>query len=294
VALEASFVRRWYGNLVTVDNRTLGPQDYDTFSIVAPRHPGLPDGGGYTVSGVDIKPERFGLPADNFVTHAKNYGDETWRWSGGDVALTVRPGADMMLQGSVSTGRTSRDNCEIVAKLPEMLFRSSGFGGGGANHDDLLGTEDVIASWVPASFCNRRTNFLTQTKVVGSYTLPRVDVQLSATFLSLPGPRQDARYNATVNEVAPSLGRPLAGGARTITLNLVSPGTVYGERLNQVDIRIAKLLQLRQIRARVNVDVYNALNADTIVGVNQNFAAWGVPTSVLAARVGRLSLQLDF
>jgi hypothetical protein len=44
----------------------------------------------------------------------------------------------------------------------------------------------------------------------------------------------------------------------------------------------------------VNVDLYNALNADTILGVNQNFATWGIPTSVLAARVGRLGLQLDF
>ena len=294
VALEASFVRRWYGNLVTVDNRTLGPADFDSFSITAPRHPDLPGGGGYAVSGVDIRPEKFGLPADNFVTHSKNYGDEIWRWSGGDVALTVRPGAGMMLQGSVSTGRTTRDNCEIVAKLPEMLFRSSGFGGGGANHDDLLGTEDAAAGWVPPSFCNRTTNFLTQTKVVGSYTLPRVDVQLSATFMSLPGPRADARYNAATTDVEPTLGRRLAGGARNITLNLVSPGTEYGERLNQVDLRVAKLLQIRQIRTRVNVDLYNALNADTILAVNQNFAAWRAPTSVLAPRVGRLSLQFDF
>ena len=294
VALEASFVRRWYGNLVAVDNRSLGPGDFDTFSITAPQHADLPGGGGYVVSGVDVKPEKFGVPADNFVTHSSNYGNEIWRWSGGDVALTVRPGPDMMLQGSVSTGRTTRDNCEIVDKLPEMLFRSSGFGGGGANHDDLLGTEDVIAGWVPAAFCDRTTNFLTQAKAVGSYTLPRVDVQLSATFISLPGPRQDARYNASTTEVAPSLRRPLAGGARNITLNLVSPGTVYGERLNQLDLRIAKLLQIRQVRARVNVDLYNALNADTILGVNQNFATWGIPTSVLAARVGRLGLQLDF
>jgi hypothetical protein len=129
---------------------------------------------------------------------------------------------------------------------------------------------------------------------VGSYTVPGVGVQVSATFLSLPGPRQDARYNASTTEVAASLRRPLAGGARNITLNLVSPGTVYGERLNQLDLRIAKLLQIRQIRTRLNFDPYNALNADTIVGVNQNFATWGNPTSVLAARVGRLSVQFDF
>jgi hypothetical protein len=57
---------------------------------------------------------------------------------------------------------------------------------------------------------------------------------------------------------------------------------------------VAKLLQVRQIRTRVNVDLYNALNADTILAVNQNFAAWRAPTSVLAPRVGRLSLQFDF
>jgi hypothetical protein len=294
VAFEATFVRRSYGNLVAVDNRTLGPADFDTFSITAPQHPDLPDGGGYVVSGVDVKPQKFGLPADNFVTHSKNFGDETWLWSGGDLALNVRPGAGMMLQGSISTGRTTRDNCEIVAALPEMSFRSSGFGGGGANHDDLLGTEDALVAWVPDSFCRRVSNFLTSAKLVGSYTVPRVDVQLSATVLSLPGPRQDARYVATTADVQRSLGRGLAGGARNITLNILSPGTLYGERLNQLDLRVAKLLQIRQIRARLNVDLYNALNADTVIGVNQNFATWGRPTSVLAPRVGRISMQLDF
>jgi hypothetical protein len=121
-----------------------------------------------------------------------------------------------------------------------------------------------------------------------------VDVQVSATVLSVPGPRQDARYVATAAEAAPSLGRSLAGGARNITLNVLSPGTLYGERLNQVDFRVAKVLEIGRIRTRLNVDLYNALNADTILGVNQNFATWGLPTSVLAPRVGRISVQMDF
>ena len=80
--------------------------------------------------------------------------------------------------------------------------------------------------------------------MLGAYTVPRVDVQVAATFQSLPGPQVAANYIAPNALVQPSLGRPLSGGAANVTVNLVEPGTMFGERVNQLDLRFAKLLRL--------------------------------------------------
>ena len=51
-------------------------------------------------------------------------------------------------------------------------------------------------------------------------------------------------------QVKPSLGRDLIGGAANVTVNLVPPGTMFGDRLNQLDMRFAKLLQVPAARGR--------------------------------------------
>ena len=47
-------------------------------------------------------------------------------------------------------------------------------------------------------------------------------------------------------------------------------------------------------RASVNLDLYNALNANPVLSQNNNFAAWQVPTSILTARFAKISVQFDF
>jgi hypothetical protein len=72
------------------------------------------------------------------------------------------------VQAGVSSGRTSTDNCEIVAKLPELI------------------ATDTTA--LPSEYCHVDSPFLTQAKAMGSYTIPRVEVQISGAFQSNPGP----------------------------------------------------------------------------------------------------------
>ena len=268
VGVDVGYFRRIYGNFLVTDNLAVTAADYSPYSIPAPADSRLPNGGGYTTGPVyDLNPNKVGQ-VNNYVKFSDNYGKQIEHWNGVDFTVNARPRAGVMVQGGVSTGRTSTDNCEVLKTVTEA---------GPLN-----------------AFCHVDTNFLTQVKLLGTYTLPKVDVQFSGTFQSLPGPQVTANYVATNAQIIPSLGRPLSGGAANATINIVQPGTMYGERLNQLDLRFAKLFKYSRTRTSLNFDLYNILNANAVTSQNNNYAAWQVPLSILDARLFKISVQFDF
>jgi hypothetical protein len=278
-----SYFRRVYGNFTVQDNRATAASDYTAYSVVAPLDPRLPNGGGYPVSGFyDLNPNKRGR-VDTLVTSAAQYGGEIEHWNGFDVTVHVRR-SRAMLEGGVSTGRTSSDICAVAAQLPEMLGTSTGIVGGRP---------------FPASLdqCHVDPGWLTQAKVLGTYTLPRIGLQFAGTLQSMPGIELQANDVASNAAIQPSLGRPLTGGANA-TVTLLQPGTSYGSRLTQLDLRASKLLHVAGIGTRLNFDVYNALNANPITAANLNYTGdgsrWLQPQSVLPARLFKLSVQIDY
>jgi hypothetical protein len=144
-------------------------------------------------------------------------------------------------------------------------------------------------------WCSRHEIFQTQYKGLATYLLPKVDVLIGATFQSYLGPVLAANFNVPNALVAPSLGRPLSGGAANIQVNLVEPGTMFGDRINQLDLRFAKVLNFRGTRTNVGVDIFNSLNTNTPTNYNMTYGpAWLTPTGVMPARFIKLSAQLDF
>src|SRR5688572_29162052 len=75
LSAEVSYNRRWFGNFFYTDNLALGPQDYDEATITAPRHDNLPDGGGYAVTFLVVKPDNFNQTR-NYFTFASDYGND--------------------------------------------------------------------------------------------------------------------------------------------------------------------------------------------------------------------------
>ncbi|MBI4264032.1 MAG: TonB-dependent receptor [Acidobacteria bacterium] len=273
VSVDVSYFRRWYGNFEVTDNLALEPGDFNRFSLVAPATDSRLPSAGQTLEGYyALSPAKFGVPARVFHTLSDNYGKQIEHWNGVDVSVNARLQNGVVLQGGISTGRTSTDNCEIVRQSPELLGSAS------------------------ERYCHQDTPFLTQAKAFAVYTIPRVDVQVSGTFQSLPGPDITANFTASNAYLAANstLGRPLAGGAQNITLNLVRPGTLYGERVNQLDVRFAKVFRFGGRRATINVDLYNALNADTVLAVNNAFAVWQRPTQNIQARYVTIGGLIDF
>ncbi|HEY6509922.1 MAG TPA: hypothetical protein VIY56_17990, partial [Vicinamibacterales bacterium] len=283
-SVEVAFVHREFFGFAVTDNLAVTPSDYSQFSIPAPLDPRLPGGGGYQVGTLyDLNnPALFGV-TNNFITYSDNYGEAYQRFNGIDVMVNARPGNGLTVQGGFSGGYTTSDNCEVRAKVPEIALLNP--------------------------YCHIETSFLPQYKGLATYILPKIDVSVSGTFTSKPGIQVSgfgtpvaggafaANYTVSNAVVAPILGRPLAGNAPNITVNLIEPHSILGARVNELNMRFGKVFRFGQTRANVGVDFFNLLNAATPLSYNQAFipnGAWLTPTSVLSARFAKLSLQLDF
>jgi hypothetical protein len=286
LAAEVAYYRRWYGNFLAVDNRATTRRDYDEYSISAPADSRLPDGGRYAVGPLyDLKPSLVGV-VDDYITFASNFGAHVEYWHGVDANLSARLPNGLVVQGGTSIGRTVQDNCAIVAVSPEIV----------SGVDVASGTATVPRSSAQVTgtpYCHQAAKVQPSVSALGSYTVPRLDVQTSLTFKSSSGPSLSANYVATNAIVSPSLGRALTGAANT-TVNLVEPNTLFGDRVNSVDLRVSKIVRLRGTRSALSLDVYNLFNRNPVQVYNNNFATWLQPQRTLQARFIKLGMQVDF
>jgi hypothetical protein len=258
-----------------VDNLALTASDFNAFSVTAPLDPRLPGGGGKVIGPFyDRNPATTAIPPVNVTELASNYGNQIEHWNGVDASMSARLAGGFTLQGGMSTGRTSTDRCDILAKVPE-------------------------AAPLGVPYCHQDTNVLTQVKFLGTYTLPRVDVQFSTTFQSIPGPPISANKVYANALVKSSLGRDLSANAPNVTVNLAAPGTLFGDRMNLLDFRFGKVLKFGRTRSVISLDVYNSLNSSAVAGENATYVdasatGWRVPTIIAPARFARFAVQFDF
>ena len=158
VSANLAYYRRWYGNFQVNDNLLVAPTDYTTYQVTAPVDPRLPNSGGYAIADLfDLNNNKVGQN-QTITTSSSKYGDQYERWNGIDLSAQARMRGGVILQGGVSTGKTTTDNCDVAPKLDNPSQR----------------------------FCHNETPYLAQYKFGGSYTLP-YDVQLSGTIQSFRG-----------------------------------------------------------------------------------------------------------
>jgi hypothetical protein len=160
--------------------------------------------------------------------------------------------------------------------------------------------------------------FRSDFKLAGSYTI-KWDIQASAKFSSMPG--RTAADITRIDELLPitwnisratrytaeqCAGKPCTAGALVVPgmvqTSIVTPlapdGTEsFMERQNQLDLSLRKNIRVRRMEWSLQFDLFNALNADTIVGVaSTNFgtAAYLRPSSVVQARIPRIGVQMKW
>jgi hypothetical protein len=289
LSVDATYFRRWYGNFTIVDNRAVTAADFTQFSITAPVDSRLPGGGGNTITGLyDVNPSKFGQ-TDNITTFAKNFGKQVQMWNGVAFTVNARMPHEIIVQGGVDRGTITQDVCDIRARVPEYTAAdpySAPVVAAGTSTSTLL-----LAG--PTAWHCHTERPQTQLKLLGSYTVPKIELQVSSTLQSIPGPEIAAFFTAT-NALITSLGRPLSGGAANVSVNLVQPGTMYGERLNQLDLRFARPVRVGRTRSTFQLDIYNALNVDAVTGVNSAYASWLRPQAVILGRFAKVGVQFDF
>jgi hypothetical protein len=304
VSATVSFNRNWWGNWYVVDNRATSLADYTPYSITAPSDPRLPNGGGYRIDGLyNLVQARVGQ-VDELAQSYKNFGEQTENWQGIDVSVVARLRNGLTVQGGTSTGRRQADGCAVRANLPELGTGPTGLTNSSvtANVNALGGGPFSLSANNP--YCRIEEPYRTDFRGLASYIVPKVDVQLSATWSSIPGDSLRADYTLTAADraaVAAQIGRDLTGALNTV--NLIAPATMWGARTNNIDMRIAKIVRFRTTRTQVGVDIFNLLNADTVTNYNFGFVprtaanpngAWLIPTAIIPARYARIAMQVDF
>jgi len=222
--------------------------------------------------------------SNDLRTYAPNYGKISQVYNGIDVNINARMANGIQLQAGSSTGQRVTDYCEVRDKLPEQ---TGGFS-----------TASEVAAFNPVNpYCHVAPGATTRVTAAGTYTIPRLDVLVAGTFQSSPGEPLQANYVVPTLTVAQTLGRPLSNNAPNVTVNLLAPGEMFYPRVNQLDFRVGKILRFGSQRANISLDLFNALNKDTVLTYNQNFVpggAWLVPTTVLTARTAKITVQYDF
>jgi hypothetical protein len=308
ISVSGGFYRRWFGNFVVTDDLALTAANFGAFSITPSLVPGAPgstcaagtgtaclaaSAGGQTLPD-DLVLNGFyartgaAIASSNIQTFASTAvpgSNQFDHWNGFDVGLNARLGHGVIMQGGVSTGFQTLDNCSVVDPAisgDKALVES-------------LGTASVAT-------CHLDYPWLTQVKFFGSYTVPKADVQVGLSYQSIPGINISGTYQAPNTDLARPIGQGGLGVLPTgalatgnTVLSLIRPNELYGPRLNQLDLRVGKILRWKRTRSALSLDFFNLVNSDTVTAVGSNISGnWLAPSGIVSARLMKFSLQLDF
>ena len=282
-SVEVGYYRRnftqWFTGGVVQDNLAISPNDVATYTITAPGDSRLPNGGGYTVGPLyNVNPNVFGQ-SNLLFKSTKDVGDDTRVFNGVDVNLNVRLRNSFTFSGGTSTGKVENDWCDIRAAVPE------------------------VAAYIVNPYCHVESPFQTSFRALASYTIPRIDLLVSTVYQDKINVATDQITSLAANYIltaadqaaaAAQIGRPLTIGA-PITVNLIAPGEVYGDRVRQLDVSVKKILRFGGRRLTAGVDMLNLLNNNVTLAFNQTYVptttGWLTPTTYMNPRVFRINAE---
>jgi hypothetical protein len=264
MSVTLGWYRRSFKNNNVNRNVAVPSDAFDHFCISAPVDPRLPDGGGYESCGhYDVDPAFRGI-SRVVVSNRSDFGDHSQTYNGIDLTQnTVLRG--MVFTGGVSIDRQSTNSCYVVNSPQDLRF------------------------------CDDTRPFLPFYTFTGFVPLPW-DMITGAVYRDRPGPVITASYNVRNADIVPTLGRNLSGGANaTVNVPLIQPGTLYGPRQRQLDLRISKRFRVGRTRLMGNLDVANVLNGSAATSYNNTYGPnWQNPTAIQLGRFVKFGAQVDF
>ena len=276
VSAELSYIHRTFHGFRVTNNINANPEtDWTTYTINAPIDPRLPDGGGYPI----VEYARLANPpTQNLLTWEENFGNGKERessYDGVNVNINARTQNGFFVSAGTSTGRNKSDSCHVVPNLANPNPRN----------------------------CLDIDPWQTTLRGLASYTIPRVDVLVSAALRSEPPLSLGADWVVPNSVILGLLGGVVppgfnVNGNTTIALDDNEHRIFADNRRTQIDMRFAKIFRFGGTRTDIGVDLNNLLNTNYATGYEDNFDldanTWANPTSIYAPRFVRLNFTVNF
>jgi hypothetical protein len=196
-----------------------------------------------------------------------------------DFGINMRLANGAFLQGGTATGRFWSSLCD------------------GPDPNSYTGNFPIVANLMGGlRYCDQRQfdiPWRTHFKLSGAYPLP-YGLRVSAVFQSTAGDPLVQRYVVTAAAFKELTG--VALGQTSVTVFPVTePGSLYYERVNQLDFTIAKVFKAGSWRITPDVSLFNMLNANPVFSETTAFGpALGDPLRILEGRLIRFGVQARF
>ena len=233
------------------------------------RTTGCPAAGGYPLTVVDMTPEAFARAQDNVKTGTNNLGGESEMWHGIDISMNAR------LEERAAAGRSGHraENLPTTAATRRSSRRSiwSEFSAypasrvGRGNHRAARRHRRQPGQPDCPGLLPGRGQLADQRVAVGFVHVPLRHRHLGRVLLAA---RTAARGDLHRSRPTEAVGGPRARAddrSRSAPSTSCRPGTVFGDRLNQLDLRFAKLLDFGTGgNVRASFDIYNLFNANAV------------------------------
>jgi hypothetical protein len=296
ISIAAGWYRRSYKNQYITDNVFRDFNDYVPVEVVSPYN-------GEVFNVYNLRSVSELSQVDNVITNASK--DRKWIYNGFEFSVQTRLRRGGNFLASSVTQRALTNECDERDDPNKLRF---------CDRFNLPGEYDSIP-------------WRSDLKLAGSYPIAW-GIQASAKFTSMPGRTTDDIVR--VDELLPitwniarttrytaeqCVGKPCTAGALVVPgmvdAAIVTPlapsgAELFLERQNQLDLGLRKNIKVGRMDWSLQFDLFNALNADTIVAVRSvstvaerlvnNFgtAAYMQPSAVLQARIPRIGVQMKW
>ncbi|HET9192316.1 MAG TPA: carboxypeptidase-like regulatory domain-containing protein [Vicinamibacterales bacterium] len=276
VSAEVSYIHRTFHGFMRTDLLNRETTDYVNYTITAPTDSRLPGGGGYPIT---IFLNNSTRPTQNNLRREQNVSvdgkEREAYYDGVNFNVNARMRNGLFVSLGTQTGRRVDDDCNVVINF---------------DNPDPRG-------------CHDADPWQTTIRGLGSYTIPKIDVLVSATVRSQTPLELDADLVIPNTQVRTLLGGTLPPGLLSTgnsTISLTDPDhrLFASNRRTQVDMRFAKVVRLGRTRTDVGVDLWNLFNTNYATAYEGDYgpvgSEWLNPTSIYAPRFVRLNFTVSF
>ena len=235
--------------------------------------------------------------AQNYQTFETDYAPaRTQYWHGVTTNVNARLRNGLTLQGGTTTGRGVIDTCALMAALPELMV--------------VAGVNQRIDS------CAVTEPFMTTFRALAAYTVPKVDVLVSANMRSVPnaniGMGSNSATNGSSRAATPrtcptpsssrrwAVCRPMAWRPARRREHADDPGQLFGRSDHPGGHAVRQDRRFGGRRADIAIDLLNIFNTSDPTAFQETFdwatngATYMQPTGIVSPRFVRFNVTFNF